>query len=82
MRVETIGETVKVRADFAGGSITPLMFKRGGRTYRIKSINSRWIDRQHRHPIYYFSVEAGGDMYELAFRTGEAIWRLERVVLD
>ncbi|MHC4663060.1 MAG: hypothetical protein ACYS8W_15475 [Planctomycetota bacterium] len=82
MQIEIISEAIKVRADFSGGSITPLMFKRQGRTHRIKNVNSRWIDRQGRHPIHYFSVESEGSMYELSFRTGEALWRVERVVMD
>ncbi len=82
MRIETIGETVKVRADFSTGRIVPVMFKWNGRTYRIRKINTRWTDNQNQQPVHYFSVEAEADSYELSFNAVDALWRLERVMVE
>jgi hypothetical protein len=61
MLVETLDEAIKVRADFRGGEVTPLLFKRGGRdgqTLRVKKVCARWEDTEREARRYYFSVEA------------------------
>ena len=58
MRVERIDETVKVRADFQGGGITPLLFRRGSQDYRVSTVNARWEDREGMQKLLYFSVTA------------------------
>ena len=82
MRIETIGEPVKVRADFSSGEITPLAFKRKGRVFRIEQVNARWVDRALEDVVHYFSVNSGGNTYELSLKSGDMVWRLERIVLD
>jgi len=82
VRTEPLDEVIKVRADFTGGEITPIAFKRKGRTCRVDKVNTRWADREGQNVIYYFSVDCGGDTYELSLRTQDMVWRLERAVLD
>lgn len=82
MRIETIDEPVKVRADFSGGEITPVAFRRKSKVYRIEKVNARWMDRAAEDTVHYFSVDSGGNTYELALRTRAMTWNLERVVLD
>jgi hypothetical protein len=82
MRIEVLEEVIKVRADFGSGEITPLAFKRKGRIYRVDKVNTRWADREGQNVIYYFSVDCGGNTYELSLRTQDMVWRLERVVLE
>jgi len=48
MRVEQINEPVKVRADFQGGQVRPLRFKRHGKEHRVKSVNACWETREGR----------------------------------
>ena len=69
MLVETLNEPVKVRADFNGGIITPLAFKRNGQALRIHKVNARWEERQGHVKRYFFSVEAQGNVYELHLDT-------------
>jgi hypothetical protein len=83
MRWEPIDEAVKVRADFQGGSITPLLFRRGSEVRKLCTVNTRWQDARGRHRRYYFSVTAdSGDVYQLCFDTGDLTWRLEYVMFE
>lgn len=83
MRWESIDEAVKVRADFQGGLITPLAFRRGVEVRKIRDVNTRWQDARGRHRLCYFSVTAdSGDVYQLCFDTGDLTWRLEYVMFE
>jgi len=82
MLVETLNEPIKVRADFTGGALTPLLFKRDGRTFRIRKINASWEDQQRQFKRYFFSVEAEGNVYELHLDLRTLAWRLDRVCLN
>ena len=82
MQIEALNETIKVRADFTGGEITPLAFKRSGRTFRVNRVNARWEDREGTFKRYYFSVEAEGNVYELHLDSRDMSWRLDRVVME
>jgi hypothetical protein len=81
MQVEELDEIVSVRADFSGGEITPRIFKRNGRAYRIAAVNARWGDREGARPVHHFSVQVDGDTYFLSFHTGDMLWRLSKVIL-
>ena len=80
--IEDIDEAVPVRADFKGGEVSPLVFRRSGRDYKVEAVNSRWIDREGTHPRLYFSVEAQGDTYLLSLATENMTWRIEKVMLE
>ena len=82
MLVEEMNEVVSVRADFTGGEITPRIFKRNGKTYRVSAVNARWQDREGAHPVHRFSVQVDGDTYFVSFHTGEMLWRIEKVILE
>ena len=83
MRWEPIDEAVKVRADFQGGSITPLLFRRGREVRKLRVVNTRWQDARGQHRLCYFSVTADtGDIYQLCFDTGDLTWRLEYVMFE
>lgn len=83
MRIEAIEEAVPVRADFQGGTVTPLAFRRGGREHRIVRVNARWIDRVPRHPHFYFSVTVEtGDVYQLQLQGNDLVWWLDSVQME
>lgn len=81
MVVEELDEAITVRADFAGGKITPRLFKRGTTVYRVDTVNSRWQSREGWYPCRHFSVQVGDDGYVLKFTTSDMLWRIEKVVL-
>ncbi len=83
MHWERLDEPIKVRADFRGGEITPLLVRRGPRRIRVTQVNSRWLDREGRRCLCYFSVTAtSGDIYQLCFDTGDLTWRAESVMYE
>ena len=83
MRHESIDEAIAVRADFKGGSVTPVAFRRGANEHRVVRVNARWIDRAGRHPRFYFSVAVeSGDVYQLNLYGGDLLWWLDSVTLE
>ncbi len=82
MQIEDLDEVISVRADFSGGEITPRIFKRNGKDFRVTTVNARWVDREGAHPVQHFSVQVNGDTYFLSLQTGEMLWRIEKVILD
>jgi hypothetical protein len=83
MRLERLSEAVKVRADFHGGEVSPLIIKRKTQELRVARVTARWEDRKGAHKVHYFSVQvASGDVYQLEFHTGDLLWKLNSVMLD
>ena len=83
MHWEKLDEPIKVRADFRGGEVTPLRFRRGGQGVRVTSVNSRWMDREGRRTLCFFSVTVdSGDIYQLRFDTGDLTWRAEAIMYE
>ena len=83
MRREIIDEAVAVRADFRGGTATPVAFRRGPRELRVARVNARWVDRSGRHPRFFFSIAVeSGDVYQLHFAAADMVWRLDSVMLE
>ena len=83
MRVEELHESVKVRADFQGGRIRPLLFRRGDKVFNVRRVNTSWEDREGKHKSYYFSVNVGtSEVYQLRLETGNMVWFLESVMVE
>lgn len=83
MRQELIGQAISVRADFQGGVVTPVAFRRAGREHRVARVNARWVDRAGRHPRFHFSVtDESGDVYQLQLSAADLVWWLESVALE
>jgi hypothetical protein len=83
MRNEALDQAIRVRADFQGGVVTPLVFRRNGREHRVLHVNARWIDRSGRHPRFHFSVSVeSGDVYQLHLQAADMVWWLESVALE
>lgn len=83
MRSEAIDEAVAVRADFLGGTVSPVAFRLRGREHRVVRVNARWVDRAGRHPRFYFSVTVeSGDVYQLQLHAADLVWWLDSVALE
>jgi len=82
MHIEALNEAVKVRADFHGGRVRPLLIRRGEAVYRVVRVNGTWEDREGRHRIFWYSVTADtGDVFRICLKTAEMLWWLDSVVL-
>ncbi len=83
MRVEPIQERIKVRADFEGAKVTPLLFLRNGQKHRVLKVNLRWEDREGGRKLYYFSVSVeSGDVYQMHLDSADLSWHLDFVMLE
>jgi hypothetical protein len=83
VRVERLNEPVRVRADFAGGVVTPLALRRGTEALRVLRVNARWTDRRGQERLHYFACTVpSGDVYELCLNAHELTWRITSVTLE
>lgn len=83
MRQELLDQAVAVRADFQGGVVTPVAFRRHGREHRVARVNARWVDRSGRHARFYFSVtDESGDVYQLQLHAADLVWWLDSVTVE
>jgi hypothetical protein len=83
MKVERLDEPVRVRAQFAGGTVTPLLFQRGTEAVAVVRVNARWSERRGERQLHYFACTVpSGDVYELCLNSHDLTWRLTSVMLD
>jgi len=84
VRVERLDEPVRVRANFGGGAVTPLLFQRGTtQPLSIVRVNARWSERRGERQLHYFACTvSSGDVYELCLNSHDLTWRLTSVMLD
>jgi hypothetical protein len=83
MLIEQLAEPIKVRADFQGGTIRPVLFRRGAALHHVVEVHARWEDREGVQKIHYFSVSvAAGDVYQLSFHAGDLLWYADSVMLE
>lgn len=78
MRWRRLDEPVKVRADFQGGAVSPVLIRRGDRALRVRSVNTRWRNEEAAGPTVHVSVTLeSGELVQLRFDTATLHWRLE-----
>ncbi len=83
MRVESIQERIKVRADFEGAKVTPILFRRSNQKHKVTKVNLRWEDREGGRKFFYFSVSVeAGDVYQMHLDSSDMSWHLDFVMLD
>ena len=82
MILEELRERVAVRADFSGGSATPLLFRRRRRLHQVREVAARWEERRGGARVLYFScLDHQGDLYQLHFDGADLMWHLDAVQL-
>ena len=79
---EEILEQVEVGAVFGRDRIKPRWFVWKNRKYPVEKVNYIWQDAKGEELIYYFSVIAGANLYELSFYTKKLRWMLDRIYVE
>jgi len=82
MKIEEIGEPIRVLADFSGGSAEPVRFAWNGRSYKIDRVNANWLDRQCDGYCLHYSVQVGDETYFLHFASSEVQWWLDQLAVE
>jgi len=82
MKIEQIGDPIRMLAEFAGGSAEPKRFGWNGRSYEIDRVNARWLDRQPDGYCLHYTVQVGDETYYLHFSSVEVQWWLDQVAMD
>ena len=81
--LKKISEKTAKRADFQGGRIVPLVFKRKDKRYKVLQVNASWEDREGTQKLYFFSVTAdSGDVYQLRLNGKDMTWYVDLVMME
>jgi len=82
MRIEEIGDPIRVLAVFSGGRAEPMRFRWQKRTYKIDRVNAHWLDRQCEGYRLHYSVQVGEETYHIHFASSEVQWWLDQVAIE
>lgn len=74
-----IKEKIRVVSLFENGQLKPLLFSWRNRKYKIQQTVFSYSKDIGREKIWYFSVDTGGAVFELAFNQEKFSWEIERV---
>ncbi len=74
--LETINETIKVRAFFDHSRLTPESFVWGDREIKVVKINLSYSRFTGRSKLYYFAVSDEANYFKLEFNTENLVWTL------
>ncbi|HNS33479.1 MAG TPA: hypothetical protein PKN36_11005 [bacterium] len=80
--MEDILEQVEVGAVFGKNRIKPRWFIWKNRKYPVEKISYIWHDTNGDELVYYFSVVASANLYELSFYTRKLKWMLDRIYVE
>jgi len=73
----------KVYVLFEDGKIRPIALEWGQRRWKVKRVNSNWLDRSLRPPRHGFSLTMEtGDIFQVCYEEGNPVWRLEYILTD
>ena len=67
---------VRVGAVFERGRVRPVWFVSGSRRVQIDRITYRWKEREGMATLLHFSIDAGGEVYDLVCRLDTLEWFL------
>lgn len=82
MQVDQINEPVQVLAAFRAHGVEPLVFKWGGKDYKIVKVNLIHTETEGRERVHIFSVSGEGAVYRLAYRPLAFTWTLEEIWIE
>jgi hypothetical protein len=75
-------DKLEVCARFKNGAVTPISFLWRGRKYEVKKVTFTWDHRRGRSLIRHFSVSDGASLFEIAYDSEKADWRLFNICTE
>ncbi len=82
MEIQTIGEPVRMVAEFSAGAARPIRFCWSGRTYAVTAVNGQWVDRNGARYRLCYSVQAEGQTWYVHFDSVAVQWWVDQVIVD
>ena len=79
-KTDYLYENIEVMASFSHGKIIPQYFQWRSHEYKINKINYTWQEKKGQEVIYYFSVNAGDDLYQISFYNKSCIWKMDKII--
>ena len=76
----SVSERIEVLAWFKNGQIIPRRFVWKNKNYKIKRVTYRWQERLGVARISCFSVNTGGDLYQISFNNASYGWQLDKII--
>ena len=77
---EELNERIHVLAWFKNGKTLPQIFIWNDKEYKISQITYNWQERRGREVISCFSVDTGGNIYQISFNNITLGWRIDKVI--
>jgi len=80
---ETMGDKIKVLADFENGVIAPRLFRLQNRDYKIKYVSLRYQEKSGTSINHFFAVETeDGGVFKICFNDKSLIWTVGEMWRD
>ncbi len=79
---EELKEPIEVTAVFKNGGAIPHSFWWKHRGYKVDRVNLAHQEKHGDNLLFYFSVTAEENIYELSFEPQNLVWTLEKVWLE
>ncbi|HUW24652.1 MAG TPA: hypothetical protein VMW04_03425 [Patescibacteria group bacterium] len=74
-----INEEIRVATIFENGQIRPIAFSWRNRRYKVLQTVFSYSKNIGREKVFYFSVDTGGAVFELAFNREKFSWEVTKV---
>ena len=74
-----INEKIKVVSLFELGKMKPILFSWRNRNYKILETVFSYSKNKGKDKIFYFSVNTGGSVFELAFNQQKFSWEITKI---
>jgi len=74
-----IDENIRVISLFENGKMKPILFSWRGRNYKVLRTVFSYSKNAGREKIFYFSIDTGGAIFELAFNQERFLWKITKI---
>lgn len=76
---QQINEKIHVLVSFIDNKVQPLVFRWGGKIYKIKKVHLVHVNKLGKSNLYHFSVTDDSTYYKLTYHSDEMHWTLSEI---